>query len=119
MNQVNKTEREILVILSKGNKEVDSFTLFKRLRTSFAEFSRSVNFLLKNSYIKVDGNKIRLTPKGNELVIIGNKSSGSNKQWRNIPDRFMKNSISADEPYVPSRKLLDERSFKKLNFDIK
>ncbi len=119
MNQISKTEREILVILSKGNKELDSFTLFKRLRTSFAEFSRSVNSLLQKSYIKENGNKVRLTPKGSELVIIGNKSSDGNKQWRNIPDRFVKNSISAYEPYVPSRKLLDESSFKKLNFDIK
>lgn len=119
MNQVNKTEREILVILSKGNKELDSFTLFKRLRTSFAEFSQSVNSLLKESYIKEDGNKVRLTSKGNELVLIGNKCSDSNKPWRNIPDRFIKNSIPAYEPYAPSRKLLDERSFKKLNFDIK
>ena len=119
MNQISKTEREILVILSKGNKELDSFTLFKRLRTSFAEFSRGVDSLLKSSYIKEDGNKIKLTPKGSELVIFGNKGSDSNKQWRNIPDRFVKNSIFAYEPYVPSRKLLDARSFKKLDFDIK
>lgn len=117
MKYINKTEREILVILCKGNKTLDSYTLFRRLRIGFAEFTHSINSLLKKSYIGEEDNNIKLTTKGLELVSLGYKGSDT-KQWRSIPTRFVKNSLSPNEFYVPNRKLLDKRTFKKTNFEI-
>ncbi len=117
MKHITDIERRALITLLKGNRQLDSFTLFKRLKVGFSSFSRSILSLVEMGFVEEDDNNIRLTIRGAEYVSLGLGERGE-KAWRKVPSRFLKTKMEPNQPYTPSIKLLDTQTFKNLKNDV-
>ncbi len=114
MKQLKPIELKFLEIVFEGNKELSTFTVFKRLRVSFPIFTKTLSCLLEKKLIESNHELITLTKAGFELVSFGaGKSKLKYKPWRCPAPEMLQPQISLEQPYIPSRDLLDDRYFKK------
>ena len=112
MKKLNNIERAVLYQLYKSNRNLDAFTLFKRLKVGFSEFRKSLNTLSKFELLIEEGHRIKLSASGAELISsYGKISSSEELEWREVPARFKTELVSPNKPYVPSKKMLDKRTF--------
>jgi len=113
MTKLNKLQINILRTLFKSYGELDSYTLFKRMKVSISELSNALDFLTKHEMVTEEDHNIKLTLKGKGSIYIDSTSSyDGNKKWREVPDEFKLNDLGVNEPYLPSVRLLDKKTFK-------
>jgi hypothetical protein len=112
MNNLNSSKKNILQLLFKSYYNLDSFTLFKRSKLSFSLYSLIIRQLLSDGFITEEDNNIVLTNKAKTFIITTRSESGKSNSWREIPAIYKTNEVSIDEPYVPSIRRLDKRTFK-------
>lgn len=108
--KLSDTNRKFLGILFNGNRDLDAFTLFKRMKISFFEFSRALRTLQEAGYVAESGNRIKITPLGIDLIAI-KRTSATDNPWRKVPSEFSRAKLNNDEMYVPSVRLLDKITF--------
>lgn len=118
--KINKIEHKLLAILYEANKVLDSFTLFRRIKITFPAFSKSIISLLSKGLIEEQGDNIKLTKLGIEVTAAYRKTTPWDiPSWRQIPQNMQKRKISFQEPYIPSIKKIDKRTFQMIGNNIK
>lgn len=110
MIRLNNTERYLLRLLLAGNKNLESFTLFRRMKVSFSEFSSTLRTLKSKDLINEQDNRIFLSVQGMQLTFLDN-TYNSSKKWREIPHSLLGKKIDINEPYIPNIKKLDIETF--------
>jgi predicted methyltransferase len=111
MNNITKIDRLILNILYKSSGKLETYNVFKRSRVGFKTFSLSVRRLTENALlIEIEGT-LSLTQTGKDIVLTASPKNNESKEWRSVPLKFKIPQIAPNEPYIPSIKLLDRRSF--------
>ena len=119
MKRINISHKKLLAVLLKANGKLDSFTLFKRSKSSFAEFSVVSRVLFEEKLAEEDGNdNILLTKTGRDYIISTKTSHNGEHKWREVPETFKTNVIDAGEPYVPNIELLDKSTFNIKESDV-
>ncbi|CAI9388468.1 MULTISPECIES: hypothetical protein [Citrobacter] len=108
--KTNNVELQLLYLLLKSHNQLDSFTAFKRMRISFAEFSKTLYNLKQLKLIEELDKKIKLTKTG-YVRAFTEYSSKTDKKWREVPSTFKLNEYDIDEPYLPNLRLLDPIKF--------
>lgn len=117
---IRNNEYTMLSLIYKANKNIDSFTLFKRSKINFPGFTKIISSLSEKRLIGEDEDKIYLTKEGIRLTSIYNSSLSLNgAEWRKIPNEMTGKKISTNEFYIPSIKNLDKRSFQLIQEDLK
>lgn len=111
MNNISQLDTNILHNLVSARGKLESYTLFKRSKVSFKEFSTSLNRLIVNELIIVEGHNVILSEKGKMSVMSMKPVGYSNKPWRSIPAKYRTQQHPINEPYVPSLSMLDKRTF--------
>lgn len=111
MKNISKSHKKILSELFKSRGRLDSYTLFRRSRLSFYEFSSSTNFLFVEELAVEDGDYILLTQQGKKLVNQGGKGRKDGCEWRNVPEKYRAHPVATGAPYIPDITLLDKRTF--------
>lgn len=108
LDQIDIRHKKILSILFKANGKLDSFTLFKRSRFSFAEFTNLIRFLEKIEYVSEAEYVYILTEKSKRFVLESRVGERNIKKWREVPISMLGNKIDLSEGYIPSKKMLDK-----------
>ncbi|QDT23081.1 hypothetical protein [Gimesia chilikensis] len=106
--KVDNRHKKILSTLFKANGKLDSFTLFKRARFSFAEFTNLIRFLKKHEYLREEEYVFFLTSKGKKSSLVSHEAEGKKRKWREVPANMLGNKIEISEGYVPSKSMLDQ-----------
>lgn len=115
--RLSKIDRKLLVTLFKGNRELDAFTLFRRMKIPFFEFSSSLKSLEAAGLIQERDERISITSIGIN-TFISNDTLAHEKPWRNVPERYQRTRLMDTEMYVPSLRLLDSRTFENIKNDV-
>lgn len=108
---LNKLQNKMLQSMYKSNRILDSFTLFKRMKISFSEFSHAINKLISENLIEEKGHELRVTLKGAQYVLSIGSVENANKTWREVPEKLQIERLKANDFYIPSSKLLDDNTF--------
>ena len=109
---VSKSELEVLVTLMKSSSGLDAFSLFRRLKVSFSDFSKAVRNLTEHGFIReVKDDFYRLTKEG-EKYINRQKTTSVDRHWRQVPEKFLASKLKKGSFYIPSVRLLDRKTFK-------
>lgn len=106
--KIESSHKKILSILLKANGKLDSFTLFKRSRFSFAQFSKLIRFLEKAEFIKEEEYVLFLTTKGKRNITSSHIGEVNKRKWREVPMDMLGYKIDIFEGYVPSKSMLDQ-----------
>lgn len=110
MNKLNKLDKELVFALAESShKTLDSFTLFRKSKVSFPNFSTSLQKLTELEFIAVDGYQVILTPKGklqSQFIDLRRKDKQS------IPTYQV--DVPKPQFYIPSIKRLDKVTFAKV-----
>lgn len=116
MKSHNKVKIIILKILySSSQSRLDSYSIFRRTRISFIEFSKHISALRTKGYIEGDSLIISLTEGGRDFLLRNYTAfQDREKSWRKVPKSMLGPKLEINYKYVPSKKLLD----KKLNSDL-
>lgn len=112
MKHLDKTHHRLLTLLFKSSGRLDSYTLFKRSKLSFSEFSKAVMLLISEEYITEDDNHVSMSDKGKKHMLGVTTDRHGERPWRSLPDKYKLKLVSIDEPYIPDIKLLDKKTFK-------
>lgn len=112
MKKISHIEIKFLEILFKSSKGLDSYTLFKRSQLSFPEFTKVLFSLTDNELIIEKKDEFYVLSIKGEQETLKLVSKRSSKEWRQVPKRFVRPRLAADEFYVPSISLLDKKTFK-------
>lgn len=109
MNIIQKTNNLILKSLfSSSNGKLDSYSIFKKIKISFPEFTKSLKQLENEGYITIDGILIAITITGREHLLKDNNASTLTvKSWREVPKDMLGHKLDINYKYVPSIRLLD------------
>lgn len=109
MSNLLKTNNIILKSLfSSTNGKLDSYSVFKKVRISFPEFTKSLKKLQSDGFITIDGILIAITIAGREHILKDNNASTMFvKDWREVPKTMLGHKVDIDYKYVPSIRLLD------------
>ena len=110
MRKLGRLELILLQYIFSARGKLESFTLFKRSKVSFKEFSASLNKLRENDLLLVEGNLVVLSEKGKASATT-KKPEMYYKPWRSIPAKFIVQQHPPNEPYIPSISMLDKRTF--------
>ncbi|MBH2721947.1 hypothetical protein [Serratia ureilytica] len=111
MKKINKIKITILrTLFSASSKTLDSFSVFKRTKVPFSDFTRNVNELKENGYINVDGILLNITHSGRKLILTTNSSylGSQKKTWREVPKSMCGPKLDINYKYVPSIRLLSK-----------
>lgn len=115
--KVSQLQNKLLALLFNGGRELDSFTLFKRAKIGFSDFTLTINGLIESQLIVEVEDKLRLSDTGVSIVLqVG--SGVDDKVWRRIPEKLVAQRIQPNQPYTPSVRLLDRKTFKSLKIDV-
>lgn len=115
--RLSKVDRRLLIILFEGNRELDAFTLFRRIKVPFFEFSSSLKSLEAKGLIEENDERIAITSYGISTFLF-NGSLSKDKPWRSVPIKYQTARLSDSEMYVPSFRLLDSRTFANIKNDV-
>ncbi len=112
MTKYNKIQKKILkLITSSSNQKLDIYTLFRRSRINYNDFFKAIRKLIDKNVIEEADNYVFVVYediiKNRETIL----KQQDEKIWRKIPKEFLDNSMSVNSFYIPSRALLDKRSF--------
>ncbi|MCG8708495.1 hypothetical protein JHU04_001707 [Brenneria sp. 4F2] len=108
---MSEIERDILTFLFKSSAGLDAFTLFKRVKIPFSEFSKALFLLSDKNFVEESREEFyKITPAGRNMLS-SVSSNKKNANWREIPERFREISLPVNSYYVPSIKLLDKDTF--------
>jgi predicted methyltransferase len=113
MRKLSQIEKKILTLMIEVVRgHLDSFTLFKRTKVSFPAFAKASKDLISFGYIEENEFKMRLTQKGREYILKNKiiKRSGE-QEWKKIPDKLLRKSDFLMEMYIPSKRILDKKTF--------
>lgn len=105
---LNDIEKRILIALFKSTHGLDAFTLYRRTRTPFPDYSKNIRALEERKYISVTSNFIRITKEGRDIASFCKINYQEIKPWREVPESMRGIKISADSLYIPSKKRLDK-----------
>lgn len=113
MKKLNNLQRVILKILVSSSGNLDSYTLFKRSRVNFNDFAKAFEKLSKEKFITEKDNYVSIATKMTLEVknILTEFEQFREKTWRKTPSEFSGDSININSLYVPSRALLDKKTF--------
>ena len=111
--KLSKHEINILFLLFKANNPLQAFTIYKRFRLTYSDFSKSIFSLIRKKLIIGKDNKFRITTIGRKRVFKekNNYLLTQSKSWRFVPKEFMQTKIGTNDFYIPNRSLLDSRQF--------
>lgn len=109
MNFTNIEIKILKELYTSPRKQLEDFTLFKRIKVTFTKMYSSLKHLSEAGLIIDDDTVIKITETGKkEVVSIFKKSSyGKNKSWREIPSEFTQPKLNKDSCYIPNISLLD------------
>ncbi|KFX05993.1 hypothetical protein KP22_09045 [Pectobacterium betavasculorum] len=112
MKKINKIKITILkTLFSASSRTLDSFSVFKRTKVPFSDFSRNVNELKETGYINVDGILLNITLSGRKLILTISNDHLDNPQktWREVPKSMRGPKLDINYKYVPSIRLLSKK----------
>jgi len=110
---MNQSYSKALRILYKSSGSLDSFSLFRKLMLPVSGYSAVVEGLARQSYIVVEEDRIRTLPKGTNYVETSVFDEATKfKSWREIPAKLLGRRIDLTDFYIPSLKILDEKTFR-------
>ncbi len=108
---ISKIDRAVLNVLIKSSGDIDTFTAYRRSRLSLSEFGKCVERLKASEYIVENGYNLSLSDKGYKAVSRSLPDEVGDYSWKKIPVHMRSNKMSVDEGYIPSKQLLDRRTF--------
>lgn len=108
--KLNNTEQVFLRTLLMSNKSLESFTLFKRMKISFSEFSLTLRLLKTKSLVEEKENRIYLSEDGVRIAF-SEKTVKTERKWRDIPLKMQGKKYETNEPYIPNISKLDIKYF--------
>jgi len=112
MKKFNDLQRIILKFLSLSSGKLDTYTLFKKSRVNFDNFSKAYRNLINRNIINETDNYAFITVEGAmEVKSIVSELRLQEKTWRQIPEKFLGNFVDVNSLYIPSRALLDKTTF--------
>jgi predicted transcriptional regulator len=112
MKKFNVLQRIILKFLSLSSGKLDTYTLFKKCRLNFDDFSKAYRNLINRNIINETDNYAFITVEGEmEIKSIVSELQPQKKTWRQIPEEMLGDFVDVNSPYIPSRALLDKTSF--------
>lgn len=107
----NEIQKLIIQELMQANRRIDSFTLFKRLKINFSDFSKQISVLEKNELISIEELIITLTLKGLEVSVKQEFNDKRRRKKIELQNNFTCHKIPVDEFYIPTLHLLDKKTF--------
>ena len=115
--KISDVERKLLNLLFSSNRELDSYTLFRRAKVPFSDFAASINKMKEKGLVNQSETRIQLSDEGMRLVpAMGFYSL--DREWRKVPRAFKRSQLESGELYVPSLRLLDPDTFPSRNDDV-
>lgn len=107
------TDIEIKILKELYNsprKQLEDFTLFKRIKVSFTKIYYSLNRLNEAGLIIDEDGVISITETGKKDVvsIFTRMLHGHDQAWREIPSKFTQPKLDKDSYYIPNISLLDD-----------
>ncbi|PVZ78180.1 hypothetical protein C9426_35055 [Serratia sp. S1B] len=110
---INMIERDIIHILFKSASGLDAFTIFRRLKIPFSNFSRALLSLNeKKLIIEIKEDFYKITTEGKYLLTQSNlRNTESKEAWNAVPTKYKSNHITPNSKYIPSIRLLDKSTF--------
>lgn len=110
-----KTDIRILSIIYKSSHSLFAFTIYKRLKVPFPEFSKAISRLIAKGILYEQDRRLQITSEGIECLLAerNNYLVFGEKKWRKIPSDFIQMQLQVNDFYVPKRDILDSSQFKK------
>lgn len=112
MVKLSDIEIKLLRILFNSSKGLDSYTFFKRAQLSFSEFTKVLFSLIEHGFVIEKKDEFYVLSIKGEQEALTQTLKRTNKEWRQVPKRFVGSKIQPNEFYIPSVSLLDKKTFK-------
>lgn len=121
MNNLDISERKILEILfNSSTLKLGTFTVFKKLKIDMPSFIKKLSNLEKYGFIKYTSTEVQLLDEGKIYILLSKSATNSSERvWERIPERFIGKQLDVNEMYIPSKKILSKKTFKKTKNDVK
>lgn len=84
--KLNNIEKLFISTLFNSNKKLDPFTIFKRMKVSFPEYTKTYNNLIEKQLIEESNDKISLSKKGMDAALIN--ANALSRHWRDTPKKI-------------------------------
>lgn len=109
----NKVELLLLRLALQSNSGFSLNKLFLSEGISVSDASSSYRSLSKIEFLKKANYTIQITTLGREWVMKNQNLFGfhGEKHWREVPEKYLANSIFPFQPYIPQTKKLSKRKF--------
>ena len=104
--KINRAEMSILKALFKSRPGLESFTLYRDLIISFPVFLSAINNLRTLKLISVEGQRIKISKSGAELISSSYLDQELRPKWREVPEKYAGKKIEPNEFYIPNRALI-------------
>ncbi len=108
--KIDQYQRKILAELFSATGPALAFTIFRRTKFEKSLFLKKIISLQKNQLITAVDTTIEITESGKQALLSQPMHHQPIKPWRQVPQRFLRNKISPNEPYIPSLKLMAQGS---------
>ncbi|AWS55611.1 TPA: hypothetical protein SMP24_002589 [Proteus mirabilis] len=108
----NDIEKDIMHILYKSAYGLDAYTIFRRLKIPFSNFSKALLSLNEKKLIKESREDFYTISTEGKLLIIKINSKNVDTAWNEIPKKYKSKNIPSNSKYIPSIHLLDKSTFK-------
>ncbi len=103
--KINKIEKLLMLLLFQSSTGLLTTTLYQRLLTSKKELDSAIQTLEKIKFILIENERIILSKKGYNYIIISSEYVNKNKEEsNNIPEDFIGPSIEINAFYIPQTK---------------
>ncbi|NEG93023.1 hypothetical protein [Leclercia adecarboxylata] len=116
MRNLDISERKILeIVFNSSSLKLGTFTVLKKLKIDMPSFIKNLSNLEKYGYIKYTTTEVYLLDEGKKYILLSkSRAVSSERSWENVPEKFIGKQLDADEMYIPSKKILSKKTFKKV-----
>lgn len=108
---VNDIEKDIMHILFKSTSGLDAFTIFRRLKVPFSNFSKALLSLNEKKLIRELREDFYSISIDGKMFIMQINSKNTETGWNEIPKKYKSQQIQNNSKYIPSIHLLDKFTF--------
>jgi hypothetical protein len=114
MLKINRYQKIILRDLYRAGDVLNAYTFYRRYKFDIAFLINVTSKLVRLELIRFQETMLKLTDRGKDLICTQNiiSKDENEKPWLIIPDEFKGFRVRPWEPYIPSRRLLDQKLFK-------
>lgn len=111
-------EIKLLSVLLASSRGLDAYTLFRRVKAPFPDFTRAIISLTEDGFINESKSDFYIISSLGRQNISLYSSKKKIREWRQVPAQFTDSKLNANELYIPSIRRLDKKAFKNCTVEL-